>query len=135
MKRDQNSNVMVLVSPVKLVKKGNQLITCWFLNLCRCMAKRRINSICSDNCKNFEGAKNELQQRFNEIKWDKIKSLVKIVRQENGAHGIVWHNSPLAIFHISGVWEHQIWPARTILERLLKTHSHSLYDELLRPWS
>ena len=33
---------------------------------------------------------------------------------------------------MGGVWERQIQSARTILEGLLKTHSHSLNDESLR---
>ena len=62
------------------------------------------------------------------MKHDKIRSFL----QENGADWILWHNNPLGAFHMGGVWEHQIQSARTILEGLLRTHSHSLNDKSLR---
>ena len=81
------------------------------------MARRgTVRSIWSDNGTNFVGTKNELQRALKEMKHDKIKSFL----QGNGAS------------HMGGVWEHQIRSARTILEGLLKTHSHSLNDESLR---
>ena len=101
----------------------------FILALLRFMARRRtVRSIWSDNGTNFVGAKNELQRAFKEMKHDKIKSFL----QENGADWILWHNNPPGASHMGGVWERQIQSARTILEGLLKTHSHSLNDESLR---
>ena len=62
------------------------------------------------------------------MKHDKIKSFL----QGNGADWILWHNNPPGASHMGGAWERQIRSARTILEGLLKTHSHSLNDESLR---
>ena len=92
----------------------------------RFMARRgTVRSIWSDNGTNFVGARNELQQALKEMKHDKIKSFL----HGNGADWILWHNNPPGASHMGGVWEHQIRSARTILEGLLKTHSHSLNDE------
>ena len=99
------------------------------LALRRIMARRgTVRSIWSDNETNFVGAKNELQRALKEMKHDKIKSFL----QGNGAEWILWHNNPPGVSHMGGVWERQIQSARTILEGLLKTHSHSLNDESLR---
>ena len=46
--------------------------------------------------------------------------------------GILWHNNPPGASHMGGVWERQIQSARTILEGLLKAHSHSLNDKSLK---
>ena len=62
------------------------------------------------------------------MKHDKIKSFL----QRNGADWILWHNNPPGGSHMGGDWERQIRSARTILEGLLKTHSHSFSDESLR---
>ena len=59
------------------------------------------------------------------MKHDKIKSVL----QENGADWILWHNNPPGASHMGGVWECQIRSARTILEGVLKTNSHSLNVE------
>ena len=66
--------------------------------------------------------------KHSEMKHDKIKSFL----QGNGADWILWHNNPPGASHMGEVWERQIRSARTILEGLLKTHSHSLNDKLLR---
>ena len=75
--------------------------------------------------------RNELQRALKEMKHDKIKSFL----QGNGADWILWHNNPPGASHMGGVWERQSRSARTILEGLLKTHSHSLNDESLRTLS
>ena len=62
------------------------------------------------------------------MKHDKIKRFL----QENGADWIPWHKNPPGGSHMGGVWERQIQSARTILEGLLTTHSHSLNDASLR---
>ena len=99
------------------------------LALCRFMARRgTIRSIWSNNGRNFVGARNELQQALKEMKHDKIKSFL----QENGVDWILWHNNPPGASHMGGIWERQIRSARTILEELFRTHSHSLNDESLR---
>ena len=85
-------------------------------------------SIWSDNGTNFVVVRDELQQVFKEIKHDKIKSFL----QEKGADWILWHNNPPGASQMGGVWECRIRSARTMLEGLLKIHSHSLNDELLR---
>ena len=101
----------------------------FILALRRFMARRgTVRSIWSDNGTNFVGAKNELQRAFKEMKHDKIKSFL----QENGADWILWHNNPPGASHMGEIWERQIRSARIILERLLKTHSHSFNDESLR---
>ena len=63
-------------------------------------------------------------------RWNMIRPRASL--QENGAHWILWHNNPPGASHMGGVWERQVWSARTILEGLLKVHSHSLNDESLR---
>ena len=101
----------------------------FILALRRFMAKRgTVCSIWSDNETNFVDTRNELQQALKYMKHDKIKSFL----QGNGADMILWHNNPPGASHMGGVWECQIRSARTILEGLLKTHSHSLNDESLR---
>ena len=49
---------------------------------------------------------------------------------QNGTDWITWYKNPLS--HTGGVWECQIWSARSILATLLKTHGHSLNNEGLR---
>ena len=101
----------------------------FILALRRFMARRgKVHSIWSDNEINFMSTRNELQRALKEMKHDKIKSFL----QGNGADWILWHNNPPGASHMGGVWERQIPSARTILEGLLKTHSHSLNDESLR---
>ena len=101
----------------------------FILALRRFMARRgTVRSIWSDNEINFVSTRNELQQALKEMKHDKIKSFL----QGNGADWILCHNNPPGASHMGGVWERQIRSARTILEGLLKTHSHSLNDESLR---
>ena len=62
------------------------------------------------------------------MKLDDIKGFL----QKNGADWILWHNNPPGASPMGGVWERQIQSARTILEGLLRTRSHSLNDESLR---
>ena len=101
----------------------------FILALRRFMARRgTVRSIWSDNEINFVSTRNELQRALKKMKHDKIKSFL----QGNGADWILWHNNPPGASHVGGVWERQIRYARTILEGLLKTHSHSLNDESLR---
>ena len=101
----------------------------FILALRRFMARRgTVRSVWSDNGTTFVGTKNELQRAFKKMKHDKIKSFL----QENGADWILWHNNPPGASHMGEVWERQIRSARIILERLLKTHSHSFNDESLR---
>ena len=109
---------------------SNQLLRCWFLQLGTLRLARRetVRSIWLDNATNFLGARNELQRAFKEIKHDKIKSFLK----EDWADLILRHKNAPGASHMGGVWEHQIRSARTILEWLLKSHSHSLNDESLR---
>ena len=51
---------------------------------------------------------------------------IQSVWSDNGA------NFEPGASHMGGVWECKIRSARAILEGLLKTHSHSMNDELLR---
>ena len=44
---------------------------------------------------------------------------------------IRWHNNPLLVSHMGGVWELRIRSARAILGSLLKTHVECLDDESL----
>ena len=101
----------------------------FILELCRFMTRSRtVRLIWSENGANFVGARNELQRAFKEMKHDKIKGF----SQKNGADWILWHNNPPGASPMGGVWERQVLSARTILEGLLKTRSHSLNDESLR---
>ena len=93
------------------------------------MARRgTVRTIWWDNGKNSGDARNKLQQRFKEMKHNHIK----IFLQENVVDWILWPNKSLGASHMGGVWKRQIRSARTILEELVKTHSHSLNDEPLR---
>ena len=56
---------------------------------------------------------------------------IKIFLQENGGDWILWHINSWGASHMGGVWECQICSARSMLEGLLKTHSHSLNNESL----
>ena len=83
-----------------------------------------VHSVWSDNGANFVAARNELQQAFQEMKHDNIKSFL----QENEMNWILWHSNPPGASHMGGVIEYQIPSSRTIFEGSLKTHSHSLND-------
>ena len=108
----------------------NALDTNSFILACKRFMIRRgtVGSILSDNRTNFVGTRNELWQGFKEMNQNKNKNFL----QENGADWINWHHSPPAASHMGGVWEHQIQPARIILEGLFRAHSLSLNDESLR---
>ena len=95
------------------IEVTNSLYTeSFILALCRFMARRgAVCSIWSDNGTNFVVARNKLQPA---LLW------------------ILWHNNPPGASHMWRVWECQIRSAKTILEGLLKTGSHSLNVESLR---
>ena len=71
-----------------------------------------VHSVWSDNGTNFVTDRNELQQAFQEMKHDNIKSFL----QENETNWILWHSNPPGASHMGGVIEYQIRSAITILE-------------------
>ena len=63
-------------------------------------------------------------------RWNMIRSRASYKKMEQIADSMA--QQPPGASHIGRVWEHQVGSARTILEGLMKSHSHSLNDESLR---
>ena len=56
---------------------------------------------------------------------------IKTFLREKGEDWILWRTKSPGSSHMGGVWERQVRSSRSILEGLLKTHSHSLNVESL----
>ena len=72
-------------------------------------------------------AKNELKKAFNEMNQQQIHHF----QANTGTDWLIWSRIAPAASHVSGVWEHQIRSARSILALLLKNHGKCLKDESL----
>ena len=81
----------------------------------------KVRSIRPDNGTNFVGTDNKIR-----------KALIRDYLLQNGTGWITRYKIPPGASHMSGVWEHQIRSARSILAALLKNHGHSLNDEGLK---
>ena len=87
-----------------------------------------VRLITLDNGTNLVEAANELRKALDEMNHEQVKHYLR----KNGSDCITWENNSPAVSDIERVWEHQIGPARTILDVFLKTHSCSLNEENFR---
>ena len=82
----------------------------------------------SDNRTNSVGASIELGKTFGEMDEKRINDFL----MELGGEWISWKHNPPIASNMGGVWEWQIWSARSILSAMLRNHGESLNNESLR---
>ena len=86
------------------------------LELRRLIARRgNIQTIFSDNGRNFIGSENELRRALEEMDKEKLQFFM----QSSGGDWITWKRNPPYDSHMGCVWERQIRSARSILSSLM----------------
>ena len=108
------------------IEATSNLTTDSFIQVLRGLISRRgnVRMIRSDNGTNSVGASIELGKTFGEMDEKRINDFL----MELGGEWISWKRNPPIASNMGGVWEWQIWSARSILSAMLR----NLNNESLR---